>query len=221
MTDPQPPLVRTTGSLSRRMILIAAAWITLLLAGGGFALDRVLTTAITRNFDDQLEYVLRSLLTSAEIGPDGEVIFNREPADQRFIEPYSGLYWQVGARNREAFASRSLWDRQLAFGGVHDDRGVHSYDSVQFGDERLRIVEREAAAGQQQRDPRRRDQDHPPLQRPGVLRFRREGRCVRVHAFLPRLAGDGDRSPQTSGGGGVATRDRPAAKPPPSRAVRA
>ncbi|HEX8420592.1 MAG TPA: ATP-binding protein [Sphingomonas sp.] len=143
MTDPQPPLVRTTGSLSRRMILIAAAWITLLLAGGGFALDRVLTTAITRNFDDQLEYVLRSLLTSAEIGPDGEVIFNREPADQRFIEPYSGLYWQVGARNREAFASRSLWDRQLAFGGVHDDRGVHSYDSVQFGDERLRIVERD------------------------------------------------------------------------------
>ena len=138
-----PPLVRTTGSLSRRMILIAAAWITLLLAGGGFALDRVLTAAITNNFDDQLEYVLRSLLTSAEIGPDGEVIFNREPADQRFIEPYSGVYWQVSAKGREAFASRSLWDRQLPYGGTHDDRGIHTYDSVQFGGERLRIVERD------------------------------------------------------------------------------
>jgi signal transduction histidine kinase len=125
------------------MILIAAVWITVLLSGGGFALDRVLTAAITTNFDDQLEYVLRSLLNSAEIGPEGEVIFNREPADQRFIEPYSGLYWQVSAKGREAFPSRSLWDRQLAYGGPHDYRGIHTYDSVQFGDERLRIVERD------------------------------------------------------------------------------
>ena len=72
--DPAPrPYVRTTGSLSRRMILIAAAWITLLLTGGGFALDRVLTGAITRNFDDGLEYLLTSLVVSAEIGPEGEI----------------------------------------------------------------------------------------------------------------------------------------------------
>ena len=79
--------VRTTGSLSRRMIFTAAAWILLLLTGGGYALDRVLTTAVTRNFDDQLEYVLTALVVSSEIGPDGEVIFNREPADQHFLEP--------------------------------------------------------------------------------------------------------------------------------------
>ena len=93
---PRPlPATRVTGSLGRRMIVIAALWILILLAGGGWALDRVLTSAVTRNFDDQLDYVLTSLFTSAEIGPDGEVIFNREPADQRFLEPYSGLYWQV------------------------------------------------------------------------------------------------------------------------------
>lgn len=136
------PIARA-GSLTRRMIVIAVVWISLLLAGGGFALDRVLTTAVTQNFDDQLEYVLRSLLVSAEIGPDGEVIFNREPADQRFLEPYSGLYWQVTAKGREAFPSRSLWDRQLAYGEVHDDRSVHIYDSGQFGTEKLRIVERD------------------------------------------------------------------------------
>ncbi|WP_267380088.1 MULTISPECIES: ATP-binding protein [unclassified Sphingomonas] len=134
---------RTTGSLSRRMILIAAAWIALLLSGGGFALDRVLASAVTRNFDDQLEYVLTALIVSSEIGPDGEVIFNREPADQRFLEPYSGLYWEVSATGREPFPSRSLWDRRLGYGGPHTDRSVHSYDSDQFAGERLRILERD------------------------------------------------------------------------------
>ncbi len=122
----------TTGSLSRRMIMIAAAWIMLLLTGGGFALDRVLTGAVTRNFDTQLDYVLTALIVSAEIGPDGEVMNTREPADQRFLEPNSGLYWQVSAKGSDPYASRSLWDRRLAYGSDHTDFGVHSYDSDQF-----------------------------------------------------------------------------------------
>ncbi|WP_375287310.1 sensor histidine kinase [Sphingomonas sp.] len=135
---------RNTGSLWRRMILIAAVWIGLLLAGGGYALDRVLVSAVTRNFDDQLEYVLNTLIFTSEIDPAGEVVFNREPADQRFLEPNSGLYWQVSAPKHEPFISRSLWDRQLAYGGSHADRGVHAYDSKQFREERLRVVERDA-----------------------------------------------------------------------------
>ena len=134
---------RAPGSLWQRMMLIAAAWITLLLAGGGFALDRVLSAAVTQNFDDQLEYVMTALIVSSEIGPEGEVVFTREAADQRFLEPNSGLYWQVSAPGREPFPSRSLWDRQLAYGSPHRDRGVHSYDSRQFPDERLRVVERD------------------------------------------------------------------------------
>ena len=147
---PPSKRAKTTWSLSRRMILIAAAWIGLLLIGGGFALDRVLVAAVTRNFDDQLQYVLRSLLASSEIGPDGEVLFSRDAgADARFLEPYSGLYWQVSAPGAPVggdavFPSRSLWDRRLAFGGRHDDRSVHIYDSRQFPDEKLRIVERDA-----------------------------------------------------------------------------
>ena len=125
------------------MIFVATLWIMLLLSGGGFALDRVLTSAITRNFDDQLEYVLTALIVSAEIGPEGEVIFNREPADQRFLEPYSGLYWQVSGKGREDFPSRSLWDRRLTHGGAHADRDVHSYDSAQLPNEKLRILERD------------------------------------------------------------------------------
>ncbi|MET3825013.1 MULTISPECIES: sensor histidine kinase [Sphingomonas] len=143
------PRVKTTGSLSRRMILIAAGWILLLLTGGGYALDSILVTAVTRNFDDQLEYVLTALIVSAEIGPEGEVLNTREPADQRFLEPNSGLYYQVSAPGQESYASRSLWDRKLAYGAHHTDLAVHAYDSNQFVDpkadppEKLRIVERD------------------------------------------------------------------------------
>lgn len=134
---------RITGSLSRRMIGIAAAWILILLAGGGFALDRVLTGAITRNFDDQLDYLLTSMIVSAEIGPEGEVVFNRALGDQRFLEPYSGLYWQVSGKGYEVFPSRSLWDRRLRTDQRHADMDVHIYDSTELADQKLRIVERD------------------------------------------------------------------------------
>lgn len=137
------PYVRVTGSLSRRMIAIASLWILLLLAGGGFALDRVLTGAVTRNFDDQLDYLLTSMIVSAEIGPEGEVAFNRELADQRFFEPYSGLYWQVSGAGYEPFSSRSLWDRRLRVATRAASGAVNTYNSREFPDELLRVAERD------------------------------------------------------------------------------
>lgn len=142
--DPAPrPYVRITGSLGRRMILIASIWISLLLAGGGYALDSVLKGAVTRNFDDGLEYILTSLIVSAEIDSTGQIAFNRQLSDQRFLEPYSGVYWQVSGKGYETFPSRSLWDRLLRIGPPHNDADVHFYDSDQFQDQKLRIVERD------------------------------------------------------------------------------
>jgi signal transduction histidine kinase len=132
------------------MITVAALWIIILLGVGGFALDRVLTAAMTRNFDAQLEYVLTSLIASAEVGPDGEVLLNRAPADQRFLEPYSGLYFQISGaqlsedrRSIQDLPSRSLWDRRLRVQGSHHDFGMHVYDSDEFPDEPLRVLERD------------------------------------------------------------------------------
>src|SRR3546814_14872050 len=96
-----------------RMIGIAALWITLLLIGGGVALDRVLTDAVTRSFDEGLNYVLTAMISSAEIGPDGEVRLIRPLADQRFLEPNSGIYFQISGKGFDDFRSRSLWDRAL------------------------------------------------------------------------------------------------------------
>jgi signal transduction histidine kinase len=125
------------------MIGIAALWIVVLLGVGGYALDRVLTSAITRNFDGQLEYVLTALITSAEIGPDGEPFLNRPPADQRFLEPNSGLYFQISAPGHDPFPSRSLWDRRLKLATGHRDFDIHTYDDRQFRDEVLRVLERD------------------------------------------------------------------------------
>ena len=140
------------GSLTSRMIGVSAIWIIILLGGGGVALDRVLTNAITRNFDAQLDYVLTALIASAEVGPDGEVYLNRPPADQRFLETYSGLYFQIsGVREGGPplspdldFPSRSLWDRKLKVREGHRDFEVHVYDSDEFPEETLRVVERDA-----------------------------------------------------------------------------
>jgi signal transduction histidine kinase len=134
------------------MITVAALWIIILLGAGGFALDRLLTSAITRNFDAQLEFVLTSLMAAAEIGPDGEVLLNRPLADQRFLEPYSGLYYQITgdqnvsqeSRDLQDLPSRSLWDRKLRVMSNHRDLQVHIYDSDEFSGESLRVVERDA-----------------------------------------------------------------------------
>jgi signal transduction histidine kinase len=136
------------GSLSRRMIGVAALWIAALLLIGGFALDRVLTRSIEASFDNQLVFVLNSMITSSEIGPDGEVRFSRPPADQRFVEPYSGLYFQISGAGAETFPSRSLWDRRLRVSDTHSDLRPHLYDSDEFSargqSEPLRIAERDA-----------------------------------------------------------------------------
>jgi signal transduction histidine kinase len=125
------------------MIGIAALWIIVLLGVGGVALDRVLTTGITNNFDAQLDYVLTALIASSEIGPEGEAYLNRPPADQRFLEPYSGLYFQISGAGFEPFRSRSLWDRAMNVSGTHRDFDVHTYDSSEFESEELRVLERD------------------------------------------------------------------------------
>ena len=123
-------------------MLIAAGWITILLLAGGFTLDRTLTGLITRQFDDQLGYMLTGMVGSAEIGPDGEVFFNRPLGDQRFLEPNSGLYWLIRGKGHEDFASRSVWDGNLDLRGDHFDSQPHVYDNYQRPKEPLRIMER-------------------------------------------------------------------------------
>lgn len=147
--EPSIPAARQPqrASLARRMGFIAAAWIFVLLLGGGIALERTLTSQVEANFDEQLEYILTAMIASAEIDPSGEVYFYRTLGDQRFLEPGSGLYWQISGGDYDPWPSRSLWDRTLKLHGVieengHFDSEAHFYNSAQFAGEPLRIAER-------------------------------------------------------------------------------
>jgi signal transduction histidine kinase len=130
-----------TGSLSRRMIVIATAWITLLLIGGGWALDRVLSDAVSDNFDDQMQYVLTAMVASAEIDPVGDVRLNRPLGDQRFLETNSGIYYQISGEGFEDFPSRSLWDRRLQVPKTKHKKPFY-FNSDEFPGEPLRVVTR-------------------------------------------------------------------------------
>jgi signal transduction histidine kinase len=124
------------------MIVIAAGWITLLLIGGGIALDRVLINQVSSNFDQQMEYVLRAMIASAEIGPDGEVRLNRPLGDQRFMEPNSGLYYQISGQGQEDFPSRSLWQEPLKPSPKVGSAKAQFRNSVESEYGALRIAER-------------------------------------------------------------------------------
>jgi signal transduction histidine kinase len=135
--------LRAPGSISQRLLVLAALWIAALLLVGGVALDRIVTGTITRNFDEQLGKALPAMIGAAELDPFGEVRFNRPPVDPRFNEPYSGLYWQVSAVGRLPFRSRSLWDRELPFDPAASCVEPCLTRSTAFRNEPLRIIERD------------------------------------------------------------------------------
>jgi len=133
--------VKGKGSLSGRMIFIAAAWISLLLLIGGVALDRVLVNTVTKNFDKQLQYVITAMIASAEIDPAGEVRMGRSLGDQRFLEPNSGVYWQISGKGVPDFPSYSLWDRTLDPMLEDNDSNIQFRESKEFDETILRIAE--------------------------------------------------------------------------------
>ena len=124
------------------MIALAAMWIIPLLAVGGLALDRVLVNNFTENFDARLEVTLSGMINVADFDEAGEIRFLRELGDQRYMEPYSGMYWQVSNRNQVAFQSRSLWDRVLGPQPQQACTKPCRYASLAFPGEPLRIVGR-------------------------------------------------------------------------------
>src|SRR3546814_19756837 len=82
------------------------------------------------------------MISSAEIGPDGEVRLIRPLADQRFLEPNSGIYFQISGKGFDDFRSRSLWDRDLQADDEHQDLRPHVSESKPFSGQHLRLMER-------------------------------------------------------------------------------
>ena len=77
------------------MLGVAAIWVGVMLLTGGFILDRTVRSIIASNFDDQLESSLDTMIGSAELSDEGEVRFDPQLSDQRYLQVYSGYYWQI------------------------------------------------------------------------------------------------------------------------------
>jgi len=92
--------------------------------------------------DGELRAHVDHLVAAAAVGEDGEVFLTNTIGDGRFMEPYSGAYFQISAGGVEPFASRSLWDRKLRMGRPRDAAADRIYESDEFAPARLRIFER-------------------------------------------------------------------------------
>ena len=118
-----------TGSLRLRLVTGGAVAIIAALVVAGIGLNYLFDRHVTRSLASELEGHLRQALASIEMNAAGQPQLLREPADPRFSEPLSGLYWQITTGASVAARSRSLWDVRLtlpsdtlAIGDVHHHR---------------------------------------------------------------------------------------------------
>lgn len=96
------------------MILAAAVWASLALAGGGWVLSTAFGSAMHDNFDTALQVDLDGLLAAAEADEYGAISMRDAVLNRRFGRAYSGLYYQIEPDNgMPVTISHSLLDRTL------------------------------------------------------------------------------------------------------------
>lgn len=99
-------------SLRVRLLLGAAIAIFVALAAAWIAMTLLFERHIERRIEADLVRWGMQLVAHVSIGPEGAPQLERLPADTRFEEPASGLYWQVST-TAGTLRSRSLWDQDL------------------------------------------------------------------------------------------------------------
>lgn len=103
-----------SGSLRLRLAMGGGAAIIAALILAGIGLTYLFDRHVMRSLASDLEVHLRQLVAAVELNSTGQPQLLREPADPRFAEPLSGLYWQLGTKSGVVTRSRSLWDVALS-----------------------------------------------------------------------------------------------------------
>ncbi|RKT44011.1 sensor histidine kinase [Thiocapsa rosea] len=136
--------VRPRRSLRARLWIGAALSITLALAVAGLGLLTLFERHVERRIGEELRAQLNQLAAAMTITPEGEVQLAREPADPRFAQPLSGLYWQIDGPARPGLLrSRSLWDHLVELTDDDLDPGtVHAHEVMGPDAQRLLVRER-------------------------------------------------------------------------------
>lgn len=104
----------TVNSLRLRLIAGGAAAIAIALTIAGIALTLLFERHVARTLAQDLAVHLNQLLAGIDVDAGGRIVLVRPPADPRFADPLSGLYWQIGDDANHLLRSRSLWDTTLS-----------------------------------------------------------------------------------------------------------
>jgi len=101
------------GSLRLRLAAGGIVAILVALAIAGFALILLFERHVTRTIGDDLDVYVKQLVAAIDSDAQGALVVSRTPADPRFADPLSGLYWQASDDRGQLLRSRSLWDTAL------------------------------------------------------------------------------------------------------------
>lgn len=100
-------------SLRVRLLIAAAMAIAVALILSGLLLARLFVQHVEDRVAAELQTHLNQIAAGLELNGEGMMQLASAPADRRFFEPYSGLYWQLDLAGRRRQRSRSLWDFEL------------------------------------------------------------------------------------------------------------
>ncbi len=116
-------------SLRLRLLIAGGLTLTLALAAAGLGLEILFERHVQRRAIAEMETDIRQLLAGLQVSKEGKITLRRVPSDQRYEQPFSGVYWQVKSTSDTIKRSRSLWDDELAMpqddlpnGGQHIHR---------------------------------------------------------------------------------------------------
>ncbi len=135
-----------SASLAWRLVLGAAAIITISLIAAAIALPSLYRGGLERQLDFELDYLLSRLITRIGAEANGELILAEPMTERDYESAYSGYYWQITNEGRVALASRSLagWALELRppAGVVRDIYQDTTFARPPEGAQRLRVVSR-------------------------------------------------------------------------------
>lgn len=101
-------------SLRLRLMLLAAIAIAITLTAAGASLVLVFERHLKARLGRELEARWTEIARAFTLGDDGAPRLAYAPADPRYDQPYSGIYYTILPAEGPDLRSRSLWDSELA-----------------------------------------------------------------------------------------------------------
>jgi len=164
MSAVTPGVLRGQGSLRLRLLAGTLVWVLLTVLVAGWALGRMFTEHVERQFQAELVTHLNQLAANLAMDANGQPALRAALSDPRFARPYSGLYWQIdvladagatgssapeasdqaaeGGGRQGLLRSRSLWDVVLTVPGDRPADGeVHAHATEGPDGAPLRMIE--------------------------------------------------------------------------------